>query len=91
MADERTSPRLATIAANLLAMTDAEIVAYALTHPARIRAIAGTALTQTRDHSKPPAQPHGDGDIVFAEDDGLSTEPTVTEQLNAAGTPPIEG
>lgn len=56
MTDEKTSPELATLAGRMLNMSDDEIVGFAAQHPASIRSLVASLLTQARDR-KPPEPP----------------------------------
>jgi hypothetical protein len=49
MADEKTSPELAALAGRILGMTDDQISDFAAQHPASIRSVVASLLTQARD------------------------------------------
>lgn len=49
MTDEHTSPEVAAIAARVLTMDDADIVTFAMSHPADLRSMAASLVTQAKD------------------------------------------
>lgn len=49
MADEKTSPEVAAIAARVVKMTDNELAAFAMVEPSSLRSMAGSVLTQAPD------------------------------------------
>lgn len=58
MADETTSPEIATHAGRIVQMDDVEIATLAITNPELFRRVAASALTQAADRAE-PTEEHG--------------------------------